>query len=969
MGESRKPALWLVLGLLAVGPVFAQSPAAPPVLGAEVPLAELDAPPEPPGPVVAAIEIRSDAPLDEDLDLEELIETEVGQPLSEEDVRHTLRNLQASGTASEIEIYTREDPEAGGVVVVIVFRAVVQVEEVRVTGQLGLPLEDLRRAIPQRNGEPLSEEQVLRGVYALQDVYEQAGYFNSTSRVAVATDESRRRAVVTYTVDSGTRATVDTVAFSRPVDPLQPAALVEQLRLKPGEPFSRRLAREDAETLQNWLIGQRYSAALVDPPQEEYTPETNSVKLTYPVEVGPKISVRIVGAEEKTLRRRGLLPFLGDSGYDEALLLQASGRIQSYYQREGHYDVRVNTEEQRNDGELLVTITIEPGPVYTLTSIDLAGNEEISDEDLRNVMLTSERSLLRPGSGRLVQSELDDDVENLDRYYALQGYTQAEVGPPQVDRQGDELRLVIPIREGPRQRLVNLTFEGVENLDLGPIRGNLALQEGGGFHPVLLDRTLETIRSEYAARGYVQAQVSALQDWNPDHTLVDVVVQVLEGPRQVADRIIVRGNQRTRGYVIRRALDLQNGDPISNVKLLEVERNLYRLGIFSRVDVDLVRAGLDTEERDVLVRVEEGRPRALTYGFGLEVEDAERGSAQYNPRGLFGFTHNNVGGRAYSLRTDLRLSERDKRFRFLFNQPYLGEYPVSLTSTLFFEDEFPPNESVEEVVRYGARTEAVRVFTDRRVSLGLDFRRVELEDVDPSVAANEIERENQPYEITSLLSSFFWDRRNDPLSTTRGWSTLAQLQYAFPAFETDTEFLRLFVQQTQYFDLGRPGVIAVSARAGAIEPFKTLAVRSEDPLGQFPSRNIPLPERFFAGGDSSHRAYGRDDLGIRGETLLLNQAGDEYLPVGGDGLLLLNLEYRFPVFGDFGGTIFFDTGNVWADWRAIDLGELKNGIGIGIRYLSPIGPLRAGIGWKLDRERGMPEDSQYEWFFNIGNPF
>ncbi|HSG40142.1 MAG TPA: POTRA domain-containing protein, partial [Thermoanaerobaculia bacterium] len=309
MGESRKPALWLVLGLLAVGPVLAQPPAVPP---------------EPPGPVVAAIEIRSDAPLDEDLDLEELIETEVGQPLSEEDVRHTLRNLQASGTASEIEIYTREDPEAGGVVVVLVFRAVVQVEEVRVTGQLGLPLEDLRRAIPQRNGEPLSEEQVLRGVYALQDAYEQAGYFNATSRVAVATDESRRRAVVTYTVKSGPRATVDTVAFSRPVDPLQPADLVEQLRLKPGEPFSRRLAREDAETLQNWLIGQRYSAALVDPPQEEYTPETNSVKLTYPVEVGPKISVRIVGAEEKTLRRRGLLPFLGDSGYDEALLLQAS---------------------------------------------------------------------------------------------------------------------------------------------------------------------------------------------------------------------------------------------------------------------------------------------------------------------------------------------------------------------------------------------------------------------------------------------------------------------------------------------------------------------------------------------------------------------------------------------------------------------------------------------------------------------
>lgn len=952
----RRLAIRLALGLLlAAGPALPQA-------GQEEPQEE------PTGPLVTAVEIRSDAPLNEDIELAELIETEVGRPLDEEDIRHTLRNLQASGTASEIEVYTREDPEAGGVVVVIVFRAVVQVEEVRIAGQLGLPLEELRRAIPQRNGEPLSEEQVLQGVYALKEVYERSGYFHSDARVAVSTDEQRRQAVVTYTVDSGPRATVNTIAFSQAVDPFAPAALVKQLRLKPGEPYSRRLAREDAERLQAWLIDQRHGAALVDPPEEEYDPTTNSVKLTYPVEVGPEIVVEVRGADEGTLRRKGLLPFLGESGYDEALLLQAAGRIKTYYQQQGHYDVRVDTDERRTDGKLVVGIAIEPGPVYTLTSIELEGNEEIPDKNLRELMLTSERSLLRRGSGRLVQSDLDEDVENLARYYTLKGYAKAEVGPPQIEWEGDELHLVIPIREGPQKRVASLAFEGAENVDLEGIRDNLALKTGDGFHSVLLDRTLETIRAEYAARGYTQAQVSALPSWTGPN-IVDITIQVLEGPRQVADRIIVRGNQRTLADVIRRTLGLKKGDPISDVKLLEVERNLYRLGIFSRVDVELVPAGLETEDRDVVVRVEEGKQRALTYGVGLEVEVPQSGSAEYNPRGLIGFTNNNLAGRAYSLRTELRLSERDKFFRLLFNQPYLGERPVSLTSTLFYEDEFPPNESFEEVVRYGARIEAVRVFTSRRVSLGLDFRQVELEGVDPGLSANEIERENQPYELTSLISSFFWDRRDDPLATTRGWSTLAQLQYAFPAFQTDTEFLRLFVQQTQYFDLGRPGVVAASVRAGALEPLTTLAPVPGDPLAGFPSRNIPLPERFFAGGDSSHRAYGRDDLGIRGETLLLSEDGDEFLPVGGDGVFLLNLDYRFPIFGDFGGTIFFDSGNVWADWRSIDLGELRNGIGVGVRYLSPIGPLRAGIGWKLDRERGEPAEPTYELFFNIGNPF
>lgn len=944
MTGLRRAAPWLVL-ILLTGRIWAQEPE--PV-------------PEPvPGPVVTAIEVRSDAPLDDSLDLETLIETEVGQPLDEEEVRHTLRNLQATGTASEIELYTRDDPdgpEGGGVVVVVVFRAVVQVEEVRITGRLGLGRETLRRALLQPQSEPLSEERVVRGVYALEDLYENSGYFNASVRVSVQTDEVRRRAIVTYHVDSGPRALVSTIAFDKPVAPFEPAALVRQLRVRPGDGFSRRLAREDAERLQDWLVRQRHGAARVDPPREDFDRGTNTVKLTYPIEIGPRISIVVLGADEKTLRRKGLLPFLGEAGYDEALVLQSVSRLKSYFQEQGHYDVQIETGEERTNGDLVLTFRITPGPEYTLRSIEIEGNEEISGAELRQTLQTSERSLLRPGSGRLVQSVLDEDLEILRRYYALHGFSQAEVGPPQVTREGQNLRLVIPVHEGPRQRVVGLEVQGVEALDADELRRNLPLKSGAGFHPVLLENTLDQIRARYAALGYSQAQVSARQDWNPDHTLVDLTIEVLEGPRQLVDRIIVRGNERTRSEVIRRTLDLQHGEPISEVRLLETERNLYRLGIFSRVDVDLVRAGLDATERDLLIRVQEGLPRTLTYGIGWDSEE--------HLRGIVGFTDNNVLGRAYSLRTDLRWSqEGDQRFRFIFNQPYLFEQPISLTTTLFYQSEARSNRPFEAT--RGARVEAVRVFTDRRVSLGLDYRIVEL-DLDPAAAANTIELVDQKYRVNDLVPSFFWDRRNDPITPTRGWSSLLQLQYAFPSSLTDTELLKVFAQQTQYLDLGRPGVVAASLRVGGIEPFSTLVPTPKDPLAGFPSRDVPIGERFFAGGDTTHRAYGRDELGIRGQSLLLASNQKDYIPVGGDGLLLLNLEYRFPVFDGFGGTIFFDSGNVWPDWRSIRLGGVKNGVGLGARYLSPIGPIRAGIGWKLDREPGEPA---YELFFNIGNPF
>jgi outer membrane protein insertion porin family len=123
---------------------------------------------------------------------------------------------------------------------------------------------------------------------------------------------------------------------------------------------------------------------------------------------------------------------------------------------------------------------------------------------------------------------------------------------------------------------------------------------------------------------------------------------------------------------------------------------------------------------------------------------------------------------------------------------------------------------------------------------------------------------------------------------------------------------------------------------------------------------VPIDERFYAGGRTTHRAFGQDELGIEGQTLV---AGT---PIGGAGLLLVNLDYRFPIAGAIGGTVFVDGGNVWRDYAEIDTGDLRWGAGVGLRYRSPVGPLRLEIGWKLDREPGEPA---YVWFFSIGNPF
>ena len=665
------------------------------------------------------------------------------------------------------------------------------------------------------------------------------------------------------------------------------------------------------------------------------------VDLTFAVDPGGRLTVVVEGADVDQLRRRGLLPFLAEEGYDEAVVLQSVERIRRWYQERGHYRATVERREERAGEDVRLTLVVDPGPVFTLREVRFTGNESVPEGQLRDLMTTSEKRLLVAGSGHLVDDVLAADLENVHGYYALSGWADAAVGPPEVTASGDELVLTIPIAEGERRRVVDFAVEGVEAIPVAELQRELPLRAGGPYHERLLDETLDRIRGRYEQLGHAHAQVSATTDWNAEHTLVDVTVRVLEGPRQVAANLIVRGNQQTGSDVIRMLAGLDPGEPLSRRRLLDVQRSLYRLGIFSRVDVELAPAGESVRERDVVVRVEEGRNRRVVYGFGYDSEEG--------PGGVLGYSHANLLGRAIHLQADARASERTQRFRLLLSQPYWGgTWPGSVTYLIYQESERRATFHVEQ---RGAQAELARGRGRVRYSLFADYRQVDLAPGDDRLDLSELpleeQRAFQDIKILSLVPRAVWDRRDDPIEPHRGSHAVAQLQYAFPAGEAAEEhFLELFGQYVHYLDLDELGVVAASFRGGALEPLS--------------NRPVSIAERFFAGGRTTHRAYERDRLGIPGETMVSGT------PIGGGGLLLVNVDYRFPIVGALGGTVFADAGNVWAQWSDVDPAEAKVGLGVGLRYSSPIGPLRVEVGWKLDREPGEPGSAL---LISFGNAF
>lgn len=892
--------------------------------------------------------MRSDTAIDRD-EVDRLIALRAGEPFEESRVRRTLRALRFSGLASEVAIYER--PVEDGVVAVIAIWAATRVSAVELEGDLGLKADRLQAVIPFAAGQPLLEDRVVRGLYALKDLLIEEGYLESTVDLEVAIDAPTLSARILYRVAAGARTRIGQVRFEGAAGRFTDLELLKALRSGPGDPYRSRALRENLERLQQHLIESGYRTAKVERLAEESAPREGVVDLIYRLEPGLRFEVVVTGDRLQDLEKRDLLPFLDEGGYDDALVLQAVERIRTDYQKRGHYRVVVKRTESRSADAIELRLDIRPGERFTLEELTFEGNEAFSAERLATLMSTSPRRLLLPKSGRLVDQELGADLSNLRSFYTLEGFDHARVGPARIVEQGTSLTVVVPIVEGRRRTVGTLVLEGLAPLDERALRADLPLAEGGPFHRLRVEQSVDLTRAQLERLGFGSAIVASSVTWDEDELVAAVTLRALPGHRELVDAVVIRGLDRTDSAIVRRFVGLEPGDPVSRSALLEVQRRLYALGVFSRVDVRAPAATEVGDAREVLVEVFEGKAKAASIGFGY---DSENGA-----RGLLRLSHGNLFGRISSLTLDMLLSEREYHSRLIFRQPFLGSWEAEVLATLYDEHEERPDFVVD---RSGAQVALQRRLGRWASQLLASYRIVEL---DAGEFNAEIPLDSRNARVASLTPGTSLDRRDDPIDPKRGWMATAQLEYAFPFADANARFLKLFSQASVYVPLGARTVFAASLRGGAIEP---LASAPETRVADELELSAPAAELFYAGGRTSHRAYERDALGIVGETLIVESPGspDDPFPAGGGGLLLANLELRFPIAGPVGGTLFADGGNVWRDYRDVTPGEMKWGAGLGVRYFSPVGPLRLEIGWKLDRE---PFEDPYVWYFSLGNAF
>jgi outer membrane protein assembly complex protein YaeT len=918
----------------------------------------------------------------------DLVETRAGFPLSLDRVRESILQLFALGRYEDVRV----EAERGELGLTLVYR----LERIRVAtrvafeGRKVLDEDLLRDTVTPALGRPPRLARASQAESALRALYARHGFEDVTLSSSPVTT-APGRVELEFRIDAGARRPIVRVGVEGTV-PFGEARLLSLLKLRVGEGWNPADAEGRTErALREFRERGYYEAGL----RTTAAPAAQGpgVIVTVVVDAGPKTTLVFEGDPLPPSRLEAFVPLEREGAADEDLLEDSKLRVERFLQAEGYWRARVEYRRESTDpAAQRIVFHVARGRRAVTGPIALAGHAALTTAEAQVAMALEEGQ-------PFVQATLDTDLERLRGLYSERGYANARIDavlatrepPAPADPVVIEPR--IRVQEGPRSLVGEVTFSGLGAVTETSLRPRLRALPGTPFYaPVVVQDRTAVLRA-LLSQGHVNARVEVKPAFSADQARVDLHYTIDEGPRVLVDRIIIVGNRRTSLRTISRELQVESGAPLDPDALTESQRRLAALGLFRRVRVEDVSTPGETS-RDVLVTVEEAPPTSIGYGAGLEVgrrlrQEGEAGSAvervEFAPRGFFEIGRRNLFGKNRSINLFMRgsLRERDATGE-VSNRVGLNEYRVL---TVFREPRLfgtgadaEVSAFAEQAVRssFNFSRNGVTALLSKRVSrqwniagrYTLGSTRIFDARYNPDEQPL-IDRLFPQVRLSVLSSTSFLDTRDDVLDPTRGMLLGVETDVAMSGLGSEVGFLKNLVQGFAYRRL--PGtsrvVLAAGARLGLATGFERTVSRP-DPANPGATldeivKDLPASERFYAGGDTTVRGYALDRLGD-GPTIDRNG-----FPTGGNGLVIFNGELRFPVWRSVGGVAFADAGNVFLRASDIDLTRIRTSVGVGLRYKSPVGPIRFDVGFKLAPRTfdDGTREKRYALHISIGQAF
>ena len=705
---------------------------------------------------------------------------------------------------------------------------------------------------------------------------------------------------------------------------LKESRLRRRFRLHPGDRMDRMRESEGVDRLLEDYHQKDFLQATVDAREVPREGEPDRVDLVLEVHAGPRVEIQVRGTDSNRKWEKRLREHWIQSVFFEAAPEEARSYLEQRLREQGFADAAV-TLEVREDGpeRREVSLTAAPGPRVRVARVEFSGNQALGTAQLEKVVRT------RPGKkSYLNASQLPDDVTRIRARYAAEGYREARVAEPVVVRSPDpaEATVRFAITEGEASRVGSVRIEGNQALSDEVLLAGNPVKPGAPYNRVLARLGKESMHADYDRAGYQDARI----EFERDPQTGDLIYRIDEGTRHVVGSVTVRGTRLTRPEVVERELTFREGDPLSRGAMLKSQLALYRLGLFQSVEI---RESGESEpgKTAVEVRVSESTNLIQSVGVGYATDEGVRG--------LYEITNTNLDGRGRTLGFQARGSGVQARVGAFLRDPFLFNRRLdSLLDTSWTRQENPS--FTEETVQ--ATLQVQRKFLEHFRTLN----RYTLKDVGLShLKVSPEEAGVEDIRLGSLSSALVHDTRDNFYDPRAGVFEHLDFSVYARVLASEAQFLKFFGTSSMFHQVLKNSVWAQGIRLGLEDPM----LRTEQ---------IPISERFFAGGDTTIRGFDRDEVGPKDP--------DTGEPVGGQVLFIVNEEFRFPIWKFLRGVVFLDLGNVYEEYSDFDLLDTREVLGTGFHIETPIGPFRLEYGWKLDRR---DDETPGRFHISIGHAF
>jgi len=608
-------------------------------------------------------------------------------------------------------------------------------------------------------------------------------------------------------------------------------------------------------------------------------------------------------------------------------------KIEELYDSKGYYNAEVQDRiESSGPKDMRVVYEIKENEKLYIEGISFEGNQTYSDKELRNMLGTQEKGILHffTDSGILKKEQLKQDVAKLNVFYLNSGFVNAQVGEPIITHDRKGIYIKIPVTEGKRFRVGKVDITGDElTISRQELRAKLKIAKKENYDREAIMKDIEYLTQACNDEGYAYADVNPRTMPQEKTQTVDVNFDITKGKHVYFNRIEISGNTKTRDKVIRRQLAITEGELYNSSKLKTSYANLNRLRYFEEIDFQTEK-GPDETKTDVNIRVKEKPTGLFSIGAGYSALDHAIMTAQISQQNLFG------RGQTLSLKANLGSSYN--LYELSFVEPYLFDMPLWSKFDLW--------NSAREYDTYDLDTKGTGATLGYPILpkyhiTGYAAYRLSLDDVsnlhtNASKYVRDQEGETMSSGMTFTLTR---DTTDDYIFPSKGSKNSASVEYTGGPLQGDTGFTKYGVTSSWFFPLPLETVLGTRVRGGYMEAHS--------------GKDLPVYERFYLGGINSLR-------GLRNVGPKDPETGDV---IGGTTMFNVNVDFIFPLIKNAGmkGVIFYDTGNAWESGYHLD--DLRQTAGLGIRWYSPIGPLRLEWGYVLDRK---DDESASRWEFTIG---